>query len=81
MDGVPIAHTLPSILCLLPVAYTLCYVYQDINWKAAVKYLGSRILYENIPAARRAGELEGVYYDGGQVEVEKDLLANVVDES
>jgi len=51
---------------------------QDVNWKAVMRYLGNRKLYENIPAARRAGEKDVAFYDGAQCEVEKDLLPKMV---
>lgn len=47
---------------------------QDVNWKAVMRYLGSREMYEDLPATRRAGEVDVVYYDGGKVEVEKEPL-------
>jgi hypothetical protein len=49
-----------------------------VNWKACIRYLGSRELYESIPAARRAGEREFVILDGAKTDRERDLMGTDV---
>jgi hypothetical protein len=39
-----------------------------------MRFLGQKKLFDSIPSARRAGEKDVVYFDGGKIKKEKGIF-------